>query len=200
MEKESKKAKAQRDKSKAQNGSKKRNADADADFDIDSDSDSGSDTHTNGEAGQDSPKPRMPVPRNKLKKKARPSPKPAPKEKKPRIDYAANPGQFVKQRVAKDFGDAIYYGNITGFTNNGNVVYWRIEYDDGDEEELDKKELRDALKMYDACKHNDSKKPSAEDDISGVPMQEAKGGDKETKEDSKDEASMENGGDEAKDE
>ena len=54
----------------------------------------------------------------------------------------------------------------------------------GEVYQQDKKELRDALKMYDACKHSDPKKPSPEDD-----------GD--VQEDSKDDASMESGEDEA---
>ena len=181
----SKKATPQKDKSiaKAQNGSKKKKRNADADLDDFSDSSS------DGEAGQDSPTPKMPVPKTKPKKKARQAPKQAKKEqKKPKVDYIGNPGQFVKQRVAKDFGDGIYYGTITGFDepeeDGGKVVYWRIKYDDGDQEDFEKKELKDALRMYDACKHSDPKKPSPEDD-----------GD--VQEDSKDDASMESGEDEA---
>ena len=64
------------------------------------------------------------------------------------------------------------------------MVYWKIKYDDGDQEEFEKKELKDALRIYDACKHNDPKKPSPEDDD-------------DAKEDSKDDASMESGEDEA---
>jgi len=181
----SKKATPPKDKStaKAQNGSKKKKRDVDADLDDFSDSSS------DGEAGQDSPKPKMPVPKTKPKKKAREAPKQAKKEqKKPKVDYIGNPGQFVKQRVAKDFGDGIYYGTITGFDepeeDGGKVVYWKIKYDDGDQEEFEKKELKDALRIYDACKHNDPKRPSPE-------------GDDDAKEDSKDDASMESGEDEA---
>ena len=181
----SKKATPPKDKStaKAQNGSKKKKRNVDADLDDFSDSSS------DGEPGQDSPKPKMPVPKTKPKKKARQAPKQAKKEqKKPRVDYTENPRQFVKQRVAKDFGDNIYYGTITGFDepeeDGGKVVYWKIKYDDGDQEEFEKKELKDALRIYDACKHNDPKKPSPEDDD-------------DAKEDSKDDASMESGEDEA---
>ena len=178
----SKKVNPPKDKSasKAQNGSKKKKRNTDADFDDFSDSSS------DGEAGQDSPKPKMPVPKNKPKKKARQAPKQAKKEqKKPRVDYIGNPGQFVKQRVAKDFGDDIYFGTIIGFDepeeDGGKVVYWKIKYDDGDQEEFEKKELKDGLRMYDACKHNDPKKISPEDD----------------EEDSKDDASMDSGAEEA---
>ena len=143
-----KKAKAEKGKSKPQSRSKKRNADADADTDSDND--------TGGKAAG-SPKPKMPVPKNnKSNKKA----KQAAKQKKPKVDYTANPGQFVKLRVAKDFGDDIYFGTIDSFERDdedANVVYWKITYDDGDREDFDEKDLRAALKMYDACKHNDTK-------------------------------------------
>lgn len=190
-----KKAKAEKGKSKPQSRSKKRSVDADADTDSDGDA--------AGKAAG-SPKPKMPVPKsNKSNKKA----KQAAKQKKPRVDYTANPGQFVKQRVAKDFGKGkdveLFFGTITGFERDeedDNVVYWAIEYDDGDREDFDEKELRDALRMYDACKHSDTKlKTSANSDadVDGKPMGEVGDGDDGDENHSKADENAENEGEDA---
>ena len=148
-----------------------------------------------------------PQPAYKSNKKAKPSAK----QKKPSVDYTANPGQFVKQRVAKDFGDDIYFGTIDRFERDdedANVVYWKITYDDGDLEDFDEKDLRAALKMYDACKHNDTKPKTsagsdadadgdADDDVDGKPMEEVGGGDDDDENHSKADANAENEGEDA---
>jgi len=174
-----KKAEAEGGKRKPKSRSKKRDADVDAD----------SDSDTNGEAAaarKGSAKPKMPVPspRNKPNKRAKRSPK----QTQPGIDYTANPGQFLNQRVAKDFDGQIYYGTITSYNDDADDdddddVIWSIVYDDGDKEDLNERELRAALKMYDTNAHDDPKKKSlnnggANGDIDGEPMEEAGNGNK----------------------
>ena len=189
-----KKAKAEKSKNKAQSRSKKRNADEDADTDSDGDA--------AGKAAG-APKPKMPVPKsNKSNKKA----KQAAKQKKPRVDYTANPGQFVKLRVAKDFGTGknvdLYFGTVTGFERDDeddSVVYWSIKYDDGDGEDFDEKDLRVALRMYDACKQSDTKPKAsadsdADDDVDGKPMEEVGDGDDDDENHAKADVNAENEG------
>ena len=114
-----KKAKAEKGKSKPQSRSKKRNADADADTDSDDDA--------AGKAAR-SPKPKMPVPKNNRSNK---KPKQAAKQKKPKVDYTANPGQFVKLRVAKDFGVGnegvkLFLAQSPASTGMKKMIMWSI--------------------------------------------------------------------------
>ena len=73
--------------------------------------------------------------KNRVQSNEKPS-KRAKKEKK--IPY-------LKTRIAKRFDDgAIYHGTIVGF----NGEYWKVKYDDDDEEEFDKDELKRYMKLY----------------------------------------------------
>ena len=77
------------------------------------------------------------------------------KQKKPRDDCTVYCGQFVKRRVAKEFGDVVYFGTISSFKRDedGDNVVWSVQYDDGDREEIDEKQMWEVLMIYDAFKH-----------------------------------------------
>merc|ERR1712238_107068 len=53
---------------------------------------------------------------------------------------------YVGQRVSKNFDGAIYEGIVSKFLPNGRV--WKINYDDGDKEDLEFGELKIALDLH----------------------------------------------------
>ena len=58
---------------------------------------------------------------------------------------------FLMTRVAKNFDGNTYFGTIQAIKG----VYWHVVYDDGDEEDFDKKDLVAALKLYEKTKKSD---------------------------------------------
>ena len=52
----------------------------------------------------------------------------------------------VGDQVAKEFQQEIFYGEITGELKKEN--WWHVRYEDGDEEDLDLCEVREARKLY----------------------------------------------------
>ena len=80
----------------------------------------------------------------KTKQKAS-STKPSPKERE---------NKHVGARIAKDFDAGLFFGTITRYSSD--TKFWFVEYDDGDDEEYDTKELKKALRHY--GKHSDKDK------------------------------------------
>ena len=52
------------------------------------------------------------------------------------------------RRVAKDFDGTVHLGTVTDYNSNGFVQLWHVTYDDGDEEDFNRKELDDAIALY----------------------------------------------------
>jgi len=72
-------------------------------------------------------------------------------------DDAAGPMSFLKRRFAKYFEDdngqsALYFGTVTRFQKR----FWQVVYDDGDEDENNKKELTAGLELYEKHKDEDT--------------------------------------------
>ncbi len=57
------------------------------------------------------------------------------------------PKKCVGERVAKYFGEKIYYGTIAGYNNDESPIYWHVEYDDGDKEDMENDELKRASNL-----------------------------------------------------
>ena len=59
---------------------------------------------------------------------------------------------YADKRVAKEFDGKIYHGTVVNFTagTEGGGDLWRIQYDDGDEEDLDLEELQAVLKLFES--------------------------------------------------
>jgi len=53
---------------------------------------------------------------------------------------------YIGDKVAKMFANKLYFGSITGYRQR--LRFWQVKYDDGDEEEFNKKELTKALDLY----------------------------------------------------
>jgi hypothetical protein len=111
--------------------------------------------------------------------------KEAKRRKLAKRNVVENPKQFVGKRVAKEFAvqdpesddpekmvDAIFFGTVRYLSDEAKVWYY-VKYDDGDGEELDLKDLKWALKLYEANKKDDSTKGVARDDYD-IDAEEAK--------------------------
>mmetsp|Transcript_7947 Transcript_7947/g.23553 ORF Transcript_7947/g.23553 Transcript_7947/m.23553 type:complete len:147 (-) Transcript_7947:281-721(-) len=72
-----------------------------------------------------------------------------------------DPRKHIGSRVAKDFDGEMYFGKIASYDSDADGVdggLWHVVYDDGDEEDYEKKELRKSLKLYEKQKGKDPKK------------------------------------------
>ncbi|KAL9191506.1 hypothetical protein ACHAXT_001212 [Thalassiosira profunda] len=68
---------------------------------------------------------------------------------------SANPKDLVRKRVSKNFDGDVYYGTIMEYDDSETPPFWHVEYDDGDEEDMDKKDLIKALKHYEKHRKDD---------------------------------------------
>jgi hypothetical protein len=62
-----------------------------------------------------------------------------------------DPKDFLGRRIAKYFERDLYFGTVDHITNEedaGEEEWWHILYDDGDEEDLDYLQLKEALILY----------------------------------------------------
>jgi len=75
----------------------------------------------------------------------------------------SNPLCHIKSRVAKDFAGSVFFGTIVSYSSG----YWRVEYDDGDEEDYDSGDIITSSKLYSKSKHDD---PNA---VSGTQINES---------------------------
>jgi hypothetical protein len=79
---------------------------------------------------------------------------PAAKKAKPMDPVAAavknsQPTIFINRRVAKDFDGQTYYGTVVAYDDSEEPAFWKVDYDDGDQEDYAKKDLIKGLKLYD---------------------------------------------------
>lgn len=66
--------------------------------------------------------------------------------------------QVVGSRIAKWFEDTLYYGTVVSHkepTAKGERHFWFVEYDDGDSEDMDRRDLVAALDLYNERKDED---------------------------------------------
>lgn len=61
-----------------------------------------------------------------------------------------NPFSYVNQRIAKYFGDEVFFGRVKRYIEptSGEDDLWHIVYDDDDQEDYDGKDLRKAVALY----------------------------------------------------
>ena len=69
------------------------------------------------------------------------------------INTGSNSSWDPGTAVAKIFKGAFYLGEVTEVIEDVNkkgkkIKWWRIKYEDGDEEDLDEKEMKSARKLY----------------------------------------------------
>jgi len=55
--------------------------------------------------------------------------------------------EWISKRIAKSFSGELYFGSVTGYNKTHKL--WSIQYDDGDFEEMECKDLNEAIKLYD---------------------------------------------------
>jgi len=81
--------------------------------------------------------------------------------KKSLANYDPN-NAVMEDRIANYFADDLYFGKITKIiekgVKRGQPAYWRITYDDGDVEDLNRSELKRALILYEEKKMEDTKR------------------------------------------
>lgn len=87
------------------------------------------------------------------RKKAKKSPTPPPPRKltKPEKEYDGD-------RIAKLFDEDVYFGTVGEYwydSEETKVYLWRIKYDDGDEEDVEKNEFLGMLELYEKNKADD---------------------------------------------
>ena len=68
---------------------------------------------------------------------------------------SSNPKSFIRQRVAKDFDGENFYGTVMEYDDSDEPAFWHVQYDDGDEEDYSKKDLIQALKLYEQVGKSD---------------------------------------------
>ena len=73
---------------------------------------------------------------------------------------AASGPDLVNKRIAKKFSNKLYFGTITNY--NQQQKFWCINYDDGDYEEMEFKDLNACLKLYDKNIGKDTNKKTEE--------------------------------------
>lgn len=75
-----------------------------------------------------------------------------------------DPQSYVGRRVAKYFDVVLYYGSVREYTppdlNDESVDLWNILYDDGDNEDLERKELDECFDLYRRNETGDPEKNS----------------------------------------
>jgi hypothetical protein len=62
------------------------------------------------------------------------------------------PRVYLGRRVVKDFGSKTHFGTVSGYSSDND--FWRVKYDNGDEEDFETKELESALRH---CKKKEAK-------------------------------------------
>lgn len=80
-------------------------------------------------------------------------PAPAAKKAKPSDPIAdmvksSQPTHFISRRIAKYFDDEIYFGTIKEYDDSDTPALWKVFYDDGDQEDYERRDLIKGLKLY----------------------------------------------------
>lgn len=63
-----------------------------------------------------------------------------------------NPNSFVGRRIAKEFDEGLFLGEIVSFRKHKTTTYWQVEYDDGDAEEFEYEEVLLHTKRYESSR------------------------------------------------
>jgi hypothetical protein len=71
---------------------------------------------------------------------------------------SSDPLSFVRQRISKDFDGDSFFGTILQYDNSENPAFWHVQYDDGDEEDFNKRDLMKALRHYSIHGNDDPNK------------------------------------------
>ncbi len=79
------------------------------------------------------------------------------RRKERRLPEDQSPIDFINRRIAKYFGEGLFYGTIVSYTTDKRTLYWQIEYEDGDSEEMDYKEVMEQIDLFDSLKSEHSK-------------------------------------------
>merc|ERR1711862_226517 len=87
--------------------------------------------------GKASPMGTTPVSKKKAKKAFTPK----------KVSYN-DPDDLKGKRLAKWFGKDLFFGVIKGHEIDEGVIYWQIEYDDGDAEDFEEVDLGMAFALY----------------------------------------------------
>ena len=70
------------------------------------------------------------------------------KAKKPKVAQSSSkvksPKDYIGSKVAKNFSGKFYNGKCDSYKK----PYWKIVFDDGDEEEFEEEELKEAIRLY----------------------------------------------------
>jgi hypothetical protein len=61
---------------------------------------------------------------------------------------SSDPISFVRQRISKDFDGTTFFGTIMKYDDTDEPAFWHVVYDDGDDEDYNKKDLVKALRHY----------------------------------------------------
>jgi len=67
------------------------------------------------------------------------------------------PGKVIAKgtRIAKYFGENVFLGEVTNYSEKGGGLYY-VQYDDGDDEDFNEKELDEAMKLFDSLEAKES--------------------------------------------
>uniref|UniRef100_A0A7S1VRJ4 Helicase-associated domain-containing protein n=1 Tax=Grammatophora oceanica TaxID=210454 RepID=A0A7S1VRJ4_9STRA len=57
--------------------------------------------------------------------------------------------KYIGKRIAKTFDGQPFMGTIVSYRDGGDVTYWKVDYDDGDSEEFDIKDVNKYMKFFD---------------------------------------------------
>lgn len=67
-----------------------------------------------------------------------------------------DPDDLKGKRVAKYFDQDVFFGLIKGHEKDEGVTYWQVEYDDGDAEDFELKDVGEGFALYQKKKHLDT--------------------------------------------
>mmetsp|Transcript_47053 Transcript_47053/g.114821 ORF Transcript_47053/g.114821 Transcript_47053/m.114821 type:complete len:429 (+) Transcript_47053:1334-2620(+) len=117
-----------------------REGDDDANKITDGESESSTSKNSNNKTDSDSTSP-------PTVRKSTPIIRGRPSKKAKILDLKYDPKAVVGKRIAKKFHDGeTYLGTVSSYTPKS--FWWKIEYDDGDQEDMDVDELYSALELY----------------------------------------------------
>jgi hypothetical protein len=73
-------------------------------------------------------------------------------------EHFRDPNEFINQRIAKWFGEELYFGTIDHVSNyEEEETWWHVLYDDDDQEEFDIRQVRSGIELYKKNKSDDPK-------------------------------------------
>jgi hypothetical protein len=75
--------------------------------------------------------------------------------RKPVRKPSAAHDRFVSHRVAKEFESKVFFGTVTEKWDDSGIPQWHVIFDDDDEEDLSRRELKKALKLHKRMRHDD---------------------------------------------